>query len=205
MGAAAGRAGVVGPGAAAGGPEGTPGPPDGGASGRAAGGDDAPSSGRTVSGPGAAPSGGGSRSGGPAGGRSSLLGFRGSSGVVIPLAWPVHGPLSHMAGILGPMPVASSVRFAAAARRLAAVCAARGLVAPAFRSPPRPPGTDRTLRRRPDGGAVVAVRLRGRPFAAVAADMVEGTLRANSVGGPGCEAHRAALLAAALDDESRAA
>jgi hypothetical protein len=105
------------------------------------------------------------------------------------------------------MPVASSVRFAAAARRLGAVCAARGLVTPAFRSPPRPPGADRTLRRRPDGGAVVAVRLRGRPFASVAADMVEGTLRANSVGGPDVEAHRAALLAAALDDEdeSRAA
>jgi hypothetical protein len=105
------------------------------------------------------------------------------------------------------MPVASSVRFAAAARRLGAVCAARGLVTPAFRSPPRPPGADRTLRRRPDGGAVVAVRLRGRPFAAVAADMVEGTLRANPVAGPpDIEAHRAALLAAALDDdESRAA
>ena len=104
------------------------------------------------------------------------------------------------------MPVASSVRFAAAARRLAAVCAGRGLVVPAFRSPPRPPGADRTLRRRPDGGVVVAVRLRGRPFAAIAADMVEGTLRANSVGGPDVEAHRAALLAAALDDdESRTA
>jgi hypothetical protein len=104
------------------------------------------------------------------------------------------------------MPVASSVRFAAAARRLGAVCGARGLVAPAFRSPPRPPGADRTLRRRPDGGAVVAVRLRDRPFAAVAADMVEGTLLANFVSGPDAEAHRAALLAAARDDdESRAA
>ena len=104
------------------------------------------------------------------------------------------------------MPVASSVRFAAAARRLGAACAARGLVAPAFRSPPRPPGADRTLRRRPDGGAVVAVRLRGRPFAAVAADMVEGTLLANSVAAPDARAHRAALLAAALDDdESQAA
>ena len=104
------------------------------------------------------------------------------------------------------MPVASSVRFAAAARRLGAVCAARGLAVPAFRSPPRPPGADRTIRRRPDGGAVVAVRLRGRPFAAVATDMVEGTLLANSVTGPDAEAHRPALLAAALDDdESRAA
>jgi hypothetical protein len=53
---------------------------------------------------------------------------------------------------------------------------------------------------------VVAVRLRGRPFAAVATDMVEGTLRANSLAGPDADVHRAALLAAALDDdESRAA
>jgi hypothetical protein len=104
------------------------------------------------------------------------------------------------------MPVAASVRFAAAARRLGAVCSARGLEAPAFRSPPRAPGADRTIRRRPDGGAVVAVRLRGRPFTAVVADMVEGTLLANSVSGPEAETHRAALLAAALDeDESRAA
>ena len=181
------------------------GPPAG--SGGVAAGGGAPSSVGAASGLPAPSSPGGCSSGGAAPGRSSLLGFRGSSGALIPLAWPVEGPLSHMAGILGTMPVASSVRFAAAARRLAAVCAARGLVAPAFRSPPRPAGVDRTLRRRPDGGVVVAVRLRGRPFAAVAADMVEGTLRANPVAGPpDIEAHRAALLAAALDDdESRAA
>ena len=104
------------------------------------------------------------------------------------------------------MAMASSVRFAAAARRLSAACQARGLVAPSFRSPPRAPGADRSLRRRPDGGAVVAVRVRGRPFAAVAADMVEGTLLANALAGPAAEGHRGALLAAALDDdESRAA
>ncbi len=40
------------------------------------------------------------------------------------------------------------------------------------------PGADRTIRRYP-GGAVVAVRLRGRPFEAALADMVEGVVVAN--------------------------
>ena len=101
--------------------------------------------------------------------------------------------------------MAASVRFAAAARRVGAVCRARGLVAPAFRSPPRPPTAERTIRRRPDGGVVVAVRLRGRPFGAVAVDRVEGTLMANAVSGPDAEAHRSALLAAALDDDEHRA
>jgi hypothetical protein len=104
------------------------------------------------------------------------------------------------------MPVAASVRFAAAARRLAAACRERGLVSPAFRSPPRVAGVERTIRRRADGGAVVAVRLRGREFRAVAADMVEGVLAANRLSGPEAQAHHRALLAAVLDDdEARAA
>ena len=49
---------------------------------------------------------------------------------------------------------------------------------PAFRCPPRVAGALRTIRRYP-GGAVVAVRLRGRPFADVAFDMVEGVLAVN--------------------------
>ena len=49
---------------------------------------------------------------------------------------------------------------------------------PAFRCPPRVAGALRTIRRYP-GGAVVAVQLRGRPFADVASDMVEGVLAVN--------------------------
>lgn len=49
---------------------------------------------------------------------------------------------------------------------------------PAFRSPPRVAEALRTIRRYP-GGAVVAVRLRGRPLADVASDMVEGVLAVN--------------------------
>lgn len=100
----------------------------------------------------------------------------------------------------------SSLRFAWAARRLVAEARCLGLEPPGFRSPPRLRGTDRSLRRRPDGGVVVAVRVRDRPFAVVAADMVDGVLAAN--GGVAGEAgrHRARLLRSVLEgDEALAA
>ena len=101
---------------------------------------------------------------------------------------------------------AASIRFAAAARRLAVACRARGLAVPGFRSPPRVPATARTIRRRPDGTAVVAVAVRGRPFEQVAADMVEGVVVANHLAGPPAEVVRGALLAAVLEgDDARAA
>ena len=99
------------------------------------------------------------------------------------------------------MPVAASVRYAAAVQALAAECRRRGLVVPGFRSPPRPPGVPRTIRRRPDGQAVVAVRLRGRPFAAVAADMVEGVLVVNGISGPPATVLRTGLLTAILESK----
>jgi hypothetical protein len=72
--------------------------------------------------------------------------------------------------------------FGWASRELAHACGHLGLVAPSFRSPPAVPGVDRTLRRQPDGGgAVVAIRLWGRSFAAIRADMVDGVLAANRV------------------------
>ena len=61
---------------------------------------------------------------------------------------------------------------------MGAAARAAGLVVPAFRCPPRVAGACRTLRRYP-GGAVVAVQVKGRPFAEVAADMVEGVLVVN--------------------------
>ena len=78
---------------------------------------------------------------------------------------------------------ATSLRFATAARALALAARRRGLVCPGFRSPPRLPGADRTLRRRRDGPATVAVILRGRPWPAVLADMVEGVVVANRLTG----------------------
>jgi hypothetical protein len=88
---------------------------------------------------------------------------------------------------------ATALRFADAARALAATARSRSLTAPEFRSPPRLPGADRTIRRRADGGATVAVRLRGRPWAAVLGDMVEGVVVANRLTGPAAMRIRTAL------------
>ena len=101
---------------------------------------------------------------------------------------------------------ADPVRFAAAARRLADEARHRGLAVPGFRSPPRLPGVDRSIRRRTDGVAVVAVRVHGRSIEAVVADMVEGVLAANHVTPGDRAAHRQALLDAVLgEDEASAA
>jgi hypothetical protein len=81
-----------------------------------------------------------------------------------------------------------SVRFARAARAVAEAARAEGWVAPGFRSPPRLAGVERSLRRRPDGGAVVAVRVRGRPWPAVVGDLIEGVVVANAL--RGSDAHR---------------
>ena len=92
-----------------------------------------------------------------------------------------------------------ALTFASAARSLGTAARAAGLDVPAFRSPPRIPGADRSIRRFP-GGAVVAVRVRGRSLAPVLEDMVEGVLVANRVRGEARPRLRLALLAAALGD-----
>lgn len=73
-----------------------------------------------------------------------------------------------------------SVSFGAAVRAMAGEARRMGLVVPGFRSPPTVPGADRTIHHR-DGQAVVAVRVRGRPFADVIADVIEGILVVNAV------------------------
>ena len=70
-----------------------------------------------------------------------------------------------------------------------------GLVVPGFRSPPRIPGADRTIRRS-RGDPIIAVRLRGRPFADVVADVVEGVVVANAVPKRSVRQVRRQLLAA---------
>jgi hypothetical protein len=60
-------------------------------------------------------------------------------------------------------------------------------------------GANRTIRRYP-GGAVVSVRLRGRPFEAATADMVDGVLAANRVAEPDASRLRAALTSALADE-----
>lgn len=76
-----------------------------------------------------------------------------------------------------------TAQFALAARTLTQEARRRGLVTPSFRSPPRLRGVDRSLRRRP-GGAVVAVRLRERPWPVVLGDMIEGVVAANDLRPP---------------------
>ena len=100
---------------------------------------------------------------------------------------------------------ASSLRFASAARTLGQLARARGLAVPGFRSPPRIEGVERTVRRRPDGGATVAIRLRGRPWVAVLGDMIEGVVVANRLTGTVAHQTRTALWCGVEPDELRAA
>ena len=84
--------------------------------------------------------------------------------------------------------------IAVAARVLASQAHRHGLKPPGFRSPPRVIGVDRSLRRI-NGGVVVSVLLRGRPFVAVLSDMVEGVVVANRLIGREAEIARTVLWA----------
>jgi hypothetical protein len=91
---------------------------------------------------------------------------------------------------------ANSLRYAAAVRSLGRAARQRGLVVPAFRSPPRLAEAERSIRWRRDGGATVSVRLRGRPWAAVLADMIEGVVVTNGLDGPRADHTRTMLWSA---------
>ena len=92
----------------------------------------------------------------------------------------------------------ATLRFTAAARALADAARRLGLQPPGFRSPPRLGSVDRSLRRH-QRGTVVAVRLRGRPWAAVLADMVEGVVAANDLTAGDADRVRSALWQALAD------
>ena len=74
----------------------------------------------------------------------------------------------------------NAIEFAQAARTLTMEAQRRGLVGPSYRCPPRIVGVDRSLRRHA-GGVTIAVKLRGRPWAAVLADMIEGVIVGNGI------------------------
>jgi hypothetical protein len=74
--------------------------------------------------------------------------------------------------------LANAMQFALASRAIAREVASRGLLSPTFRCPPRLTGADRTLRRRPDGSVVIAIRVTGRPFPSVLHDMIDGVMAA---------------------------
>jgi hypothetical protein len=86
-----------------------------------------------------------------------------------------------------------SLRFGSVAAVLAEVTKAEGLMCPAFRSPPGLVGVSRSIRRRRGGQVTVAVALRGRPWAAVLSDMVEGVVAANRLRGVRADRCRARL------------
>ena len=101
---------------------------------------------------------------------------------------------------------ATSLRFASAARTLGVAARRGGLDVPGFRSPPRLAGVERTLRRRLDGGSVVAIRLCDRPWVAVLGDMIEGVIVTNRLGGADATRARTALWSALEQtDDLRAA
>jgi len=93
---------------------------------------------------------------------------------------------------------ATALQFASAARDLATAARLRELVVPGFRAPPRIPDAHRTIRR---SGPVtsIAVRLRGRPWPAVLADMIEGVVVTNNLSGMRADRVRAALWLAVED------
>lgn len=88
----------------------------------------------------------------------------------------------------------NTLDFASAARTLSSEARRQGFVGPSYRSPPRLVGVDRSIRRRADG-AVVAVRLRGRPRSAVLADMIEGVVVTNELVSPEADRLRTDLWA----------
>ena len=92
------------------------------------------------------------------------------------------------------------MQFARTARALTSAAHGLGLMSPTFRSPPRAHAVRRTIRRRPDGVPTVSIAVRGRPWPAVVADMVDGVVLANDVDDAAAGQLRDALWAA-IDQE----
>ena len=101
------------------------------------------------------------------------------------------------------MPQSSSLRFARAVQTLAQTARALGLLVPGFRSPPRLVGVQRSIKRW-EGGAMVAVVVRDRPWPAVQADLVEGVVAANALTSPASDRAREGLWRALEGLPSRA-
>lgn len=99
----------------------------------------------------------------------------------------------------------TSLHFASTVRTLASAARARGLVVPGFRSPPKLAGADRTIRRHGDGSSTVAVVVRGRPFQAVIADLIEGMVIANDLAGAEATRVRTHLWQAVVTAQAQAA
>ncbi|HLT17376.1 MAG TPA: hypothetical protein VK007_11800 [Acidimicrobiales bacterium] len=88
-----------------------------------------------------------------------------------------------------------SIRFARTVQALGVAGRELGLEVPAFRSPPRLVGVQRSIRRAP-GATLVAVVVRGRPWPAVQADLIEGIIATNDLRAEAADRVRAQLWAA---------
>ncbi|MGV3759456.1 MAG: hypothetical protein ACO1PW_07910 [Actinomycetota bacterium] len=88
-----------------------------------------------------------------------------------------------------------SIRFARTVQALGVAGRELGLEVPAVRSPPRLVGVQRSIRRA-TGATTGAVVVRGRPWAAVQADLVEGVVAANALPADAADRARAHLWAA---------
>lgn len=95
----------------------------------------------------------------------------------------------------------SSLRFARTVQALGVAARGLGLHVPGFRSPPRLVGVQRSIKRW-HGGSTVAVVVRGRPWAAVQADLIEGIVAANGLTSPAADAARAALWEAIAEPDA---
>jgi len=96
-----------------------------------------------------------------------------------------------------------SIRFARTVQALGVAARALELEVPGFRSPPRLVGVQRSIKRAATG-TTVAVVVRGRPWAAVQADLVEGIVAANDLSLPAADRARAELWAAIAPAEADA-
>ncbi|PIE31902.1 MAG: hypothetical protein CSA55_04595 [Ilumatobacter coccineus] len=88
----------------------------------------------------------------------------------------------------------TTLDFAGTARVISRYLNASGLVSPGFRCPPRLVGVDRSIRHR-GNHPVVSVRVKGRPWPAVVADMIEGVVVANRLDSPHSDQVRRELWA----------
>jgi len=98
----------------------------------------------------------------------------------------------------------SSLRFARTVQALGVAARSLDLIVPGFRSPPRLVGVQRSIKRWPAGRSTVAVVVRGRPWAAVQSDLIEGVIAANGLESPAADRARADLWAALEPSATRA-
>ena len=107
-----------------------------------------------------------------------------------------EGPTDRPSGVDGVVhdrgaDAVSLAQFAQFSRQLAQEAHGQGLRPPGFRS--LPINDRRTLRRYPDGSAMVCIPARGRRPVEVVDDMVEGVIRANGLHGVEAARKRLAL------------